>query len=86
MPFIRDFEKSGIHLPSADRTRFVDLSSAIIVLGRRFLQNAAEPREAVDVDAGDVEDGMGAGFARRLFGQSGGRKRVDPMGDRKSVV
>lgn len=36
--FHRDFEKSGIHLPSKQRERFVELSDDILVLGRAFMQ------------------------------------------------
>jgi mitochondrial intermediate peptidase len=36
--FLRDFEKSGIHLPDGDRERFVALSDRIISLGRQFTQ------------------------------------------------
>ncbi|OAD71591.1 hypothetical protein PHYBLDRAFT_125851 [Phycomyces blakesleeanus NRRL 1555(-)] len=36
--FLRDFEKSGIHLPKKQRTQFVDLSDKIIHLGREFIQ------------------------------------------------
>ncbi|CDS01983.1 hypothetical protein [Sporisorium scitamineum] len=39
--FLRDFEKSGIHLPPAERERFVQLSDEILVLGRGFLQDIA---------------------------------------------
>ena len=34
--FLRDFEKSGIHLPARERQQFVDLSDAAIYLGRQF--------------------------------------------------
>ncbi|KAL4401736.1 Mitochondrial intermediate peptidase [Malassezia pachydermatis] len=37
--FLRDFEKSGIHLPPQERDRFVQLSDEIMVLGHTFLQN-----------------------------------------------
>ncbi|PWN48305.1 zincin [Violaceomyces palustris] len=37
--FLRDFETSGIHLPPAERERFVQLSDEILVLGRAFLQD-----------------------------------------------
>ncbi|SNX82092.1 related to mitochondrial intermediate peptidase precursor [Melanopsichium pennsylvanicum] len=37
--FLRDFEKSGIHLPPAERERFVQLSDEILVLGRGFLKD-----------------------------------------------
>lgn len=39
--FLRDFEKSGIHLPPAEREQFVKLSDEILVLGRGFLQDIA---------------------------------------------
>ena len=39
--FLRDFEKSGIHLPPHERERFVQLSDEIMVLGRAFLQDMA---------------------------------------------
>lgn len=39
--FLRDFEKSGIHLPEQQRARFVELSDEILVLGRTFLQEIA---------------------------------------------
>lgn len=39
--FLRDFEKSGIHLPDQQRERFVSLSDEILVLGRAFTQGDA---------------------------------------------
>ncbi|ORY05442.1 zincin [Basidiobolus meristosporus CBS 931.73] len=41
--FLRDFEKSGIHLSQKQRDQFVALSDKIILLGRLFTQNT-EPR------------------------------------------
>ncbi|KAK0526590.1 Mitochondrial intermediate peptidase [Tilletia horrida] len=38
--FLRDFERSGIHLPDESRGRFVQLSDEILVLGRSFLSEA----------------------------------------------
>lgn len=38
--FLRDFEKSGIHLPDKEREQFVDLSDDILVLGRAFMQGS----------------------------------------------
>ncbi|UZJ52975.1 hypothetical protein CBS101457_002295 [Exobasidium rhododendri] len=40
--FLRDFEKSGIHLPEAQRAKFVSLSDEILVLGRSFLQDTSQ--------------------------------------------
>lgn len=40
--FLRDFEKSGIHLPSLQRQRFVDLSNDILHLGRQFMQGQSD--------------------------------------------
>lgn len=37
--FMRDFEKSGIHLPNQQRSQFVGLCDEIIQLGRVFVQN-----------------------------------------------
>ncbi|GAA5989922.1 hypothetical protein JCM10908_002379 [Rhodotorula pacifica] len=69
-PFLRDFEKSGIHLPPAQRAEFVSLSTAIIQLGRRFLQNASEPdaREPVCLERSELEAAFGAQMTRRLLG------------------
>ncbi|KAK0557840.1 Mitochondrial intermediate peptidase [Tilletia horrida] len=39
--FLRDFERSGIHLPDESRGRFVRLSDEILVLGRSFLSEGA---------------------------------------------
>ncbi|PWN26357.1 zincin [Jaminaea rosea] len=44
--FLRDFEKSGIHLPDKQREQFVDLSDEILVLGRAFMQGATSGEEA----------------------------------------
>lgn len=41
MAFLRDFEKSGIHLPPNLRNHFVSLSDDIITLGRKFLLQAS---------------------------------------------
>src|SRR6266542_1123816 len=45
--FLRDFEKSGIYLPSSDRKQFVHLSDKIIALGRQFTQKS--PQNDIDV-------------------------------------
>ena len=49
--FLRDFEKSGIHLPEAERAKFVSLSDEILVLGRSFLQESgqASPDDVVSI-------------------------------------
>ncbi|EPQ30677.1 uncharacterized protein PFL1_01578 [Pseudozyma flocculosa PF-1] len=51
--FLRDFEKSGIHLAPEQRQRFVELSDEILVLGRGFLQDIAG-------NGADEADGDGA--------------------------
>ncbi|CAJ0826912.1 3870_t:CDS:2 [Entrophospora sp. SA101] len=35
--FLRDFEKSGVNLPSSDREQYVQLSNKIITLGQQFI-------------------------------------------------
>ncbi|GAA5947395.1 hypothetical protein JCM10213_000610, partial [Rhodosporidiobolus nylandii] len=80
-PFLRDFEKSGIHLPPAQRAEFVSLSTSILQLGRRFLQNAADVdgREPVKVSRVDVEQAFGTSHARRLLGDGDSAEaHVDP--------
>jgi intermediate peptidase len=62
--FLRDFEKSGIHLPSSDREQFVHLSDKIITLGRQFTQIL--PQKCVnhiDVDVSLLE-GLHFGSSR----------------------
>ena len=46
--FLSDFEKSGIHLPQAERDRFVNLSDQILSLGRTF--TTPESEEDADAD------------------------------------
>ena len=41
--FLFDFEQSGIHLPSSDRSRFVELSEQILALGSAFMQGCHRP-------------------------------------------
>ncbi|KAF9999194.1 Mitochondrial intermediate peptidase [Entomortierella chlamydospora] len=41
--FLRDFEKSGIHLSDAKRAQFVQLSDRIVSLGRDFMHNVSTP-------------------------------------------
>lgn len=41
--FLFDFEQSGIHLPSSDRRRFVELSEQILGLGSAFMQGCHRP-------------------------------------------
>ncbi|KEP54383.1 intermediate peptidase [Rhizoctonia solani 123E] len=52
--FIHDFEKSGIHLPEAQRNQFVTLSDTILSLGRQFLTEAGAPRPDVKVQIQDL--------------------------------
>lgn len=61
--FWRDFEKSAIDLPPAQRNRFVSLSSDILVLGRKFLDGVGAPRPPATIRpaelAGLKDKGMG---------------------------
>jgi intermediate peptidase len=49
--FLRDFEKSGIHLPNKKRAEFVDLSDRIIHLGREFIQMNPRAIEQVKIQS-----------------------------------
>lgn len=82
-PFLRDFEKSGIHLPPEQRAEFVSLSTAIIQLGRRFLQNASDSdaRDPVCLERSELEAAFGAHMTRRLLGdvpESQSQVWIDP--------
>nr|Q6Y5M6.1 RecName: Full=Mitochondrial intermediate peptidase; Short=MIP; AltName: Full=Octapeptidyl aminopeptidase; Flags: Precursor [Coprinellus disseminatus]AAO61501.1 mitochondrial intermediate peptidase [Coprinellus disseminatus]AAZ14915.1 mitochondrial intermediate peptidase [Coprinellus disseminatus] len=61
--FWRDFEKSAIDLPPAERQKFVSLSSDILSLGRQFLENANTPRPPTSIKASHLaglkDQGMG---------------------------
>nr|ADV02767.1 MIP protein [Volvariella volvacea] len=61
--FWRDFEKSAINLPPQQRSRFVTLSSEILVLGREFLGQAATPRPPTPIKPSELvglkDKGMG---------------------------
>jgi mitochondrial intermediate peptidase len=53
--FQHDFEKSGIHLPSEQRKKFVELSSSIIDHGRNFLQALGTSKPPVRLTREDCE-------------------------------
>jgi len=70
LTFLRDFEKSGIHLPPAIRARFVNLSDSLLSLGRTFLSFASSgpssdpPIEIPNAD--NLLSGMGSQFIDAL--------------------
>ncbi|EAU92790.2 mitochondrial intermediate peptidase [Coprinopsis cinerea okayama7 len=64
--FWRDFEKSAIDLPPAQRNKFVSLSSDILVLGRQFLENASTPRPPTSIKASDLAGLKDKGMGVRL--------------------
>lgn len=47
--FLRDFEKSGIHLPAQEKEEFVALSDQIIHIGREFIQMNPRAIEQVKI-------------------------------------
>ena len=66
---MRDFEKSGIHLPPHERNRFVELSDQIMILGRAFLQDMSTGTSDTIVEfPTDLLDGLDTSiFAQNLF-------------------
>lgn len=70
LTFLRDFEKSGIHLPPAIRARFVELSDSLLSLGRTFLSFASSgpsPDPPIPIpDADKLLSGMGSQFIDAL--------------------
>ncbi|KAG8746716.1 Mitochondrial intermediate peptidase [Ceratobasidium sp. 414] len=73
--FIRDFEKSGIHLPEGQRWKFVTISDTILSLGRQFLTEAATPRPGVKVRVQDL-DGVPLNVIRGLSSEANRRGEV----------
>ncbi|KAG0171475.1 Mitochondrial intermediate peptidase [Apophysomyces sp. BC1034] len=66
--FMRDFEKSGIHLPVEQRAEFVDLSDRIILLGREFIQR--DPRA---IDQVKIRRSLLKGLPHNISGSAGRR-------------
>ncbi|WFD02406.1 mitochondrial intermediate peptidase [Malassezia obtusa] len=78
--FLRDFEKSGIHLPPQERERFVALSDEILVLGRAFLQDlSARTSDQVTDFPLDLLQGMDASLVKSLRAQSGFMRRSNTI-------
>lgn len=67
--FLRDFEKSGIHLPNKKRAEFVDLSDRIIHLGREFIQMNPRAIEQVKIQPSALA-GLSPTVARSIMNQS----------------
>jgi intermediate peptidase len=67
--FLRDFKRSGIHLPDEQRSQFVSLSDDIIVLGRQFLQPDSLPSQRLVLRLSELE-GLPSQTLRALRAQS----------------
>ncbi|KAI7822648.1 hypothetical protein BC939DRAFT_397710 [Gamsiella multidivaricata] len=69
MVFLRDFEKSGIHLSKSKREQFVQLSDKIVSLGRDFMQNSATPGPGpaqIVVSPPSRLQGLSPGYIQRI--------------------
>lgn len=75
--FLRDFEKSGIHLPPRERERFVELSDEILVLGRAFLQDISTGNDSVAEFPLDLLDSASKSTISRLRAWT--RQRTVPV-------
>lgn len=64
--FWRDFEKSGIDLPPAQRERFVSLSTEILVLGRQFINESAAARPPARIQWSELQGLKDLGMGARL--------------------
>ncbi|PPQ63782.1 hypothetical protein CVT24_004324 [Panaeolus cyanescens] len=73
--FWRDFEKSGIDLPPAERSKFVSLSTDILVLGRKFLEGTNAPRPPASINASELAGLKDKGMGVRLQLQAHFTKR-----------
>lgn len=73
----KDFEKSGINLPSAARRKFVELSNTIAELGPRFVNEMAPETFYLQFDSSQLR-GMDPMVVRELA--RGGRVTLPTMG------
>ncbi|KAE9400612.1 mitochondrial intermediate peptidase [Gymnopus androsaceus JB14] len=73
--FWRDFEKSAINLPPAQRDKFVSLSSEILVLGREFQRGVVAPRPPVSIRPEELSGLKDQGMGVRLQLQARFTKR-----------
>ncbi|GAA95195.1 uncharacterized protein L969DRAFT_43182 [Mixia osmundae IAM 14324] len=82
LQFVRDFEKSGIHLPDDQRTSFVKLSDDVMQLGRKFLQGCSAQQASVEVDAQlldtQAKPGRLAGLLARVSQRRGSKVLLEP--------
>lgn len=78
LTFLRDFEKSGIHLPTDIRARFVELSDSLLSLGRTFLSYASSgpnPDPPIEIPEADrLLAGLGSQFVDSLPRGRGSRR------------
>ena len=64
--FWRDFEKSAIDLPPEQRSRFVSLSSEILVVGRQFLNESTRARQPAAIRPSELQGLKDKGMGTRL--------------------
>ncbi|TIA89561.1 hypothetical protein E3P99_02036 [Wallemia hederae] len=86
--FLRDFEKSGIHLSDASRRRFVELSSESLMLGRKFLMNQGQDSDVrrVTLSQSDLI-GIPGEFLRHMApADSKGNRTLDAHGWEAQVL
>ncbi|KAI1314337.1 Mitochondrial intermediate peptidase [Mortierella claussenii] len=82
MVFLRDFEKSGIHLSDAKRAQFVQLSDRIVGLGREFMQNSVTPGSGpaeISISPPSRLYGLAPGYIQRIT-------RTNKHGEKVAVV
>ncbi|KAH8099338.1 mitochondrial intermediate peptidase [Cristinia sonorae] len=64
--FWRDFEKSGVNLPAAQREKFVTLSSEILTLGRQFLMETTSARPPAAIKPSELQGLKDKGMGERI--------------------
>ena len=70
MVFLKDFQKSGIHLPAKKKEEFVALSDQIIHLGREFIQANPRAIEQVKISQSAL-NGVSPNMMRRGMNKDG---------------
>lgn len=78
LQFLRDFRRHGIHLSSKERSKLVDLSDRMLILGRAFFSNSTHPSSLIEINKSEALL-LGQRFLNQLDFDSRGISEIDPM-------
>ncbi|KAH9816265.1 putative mitochondrial intermediate peptidase mitochondrial precursor [Melampsora americana] len=78
LQFLRDFRRHGIHLSSKERSKLVDLSDRMLILGRAFFSNSTHPSSLIEINKSEALM-LGQRFLNQLDFNFKGFSEIDPM-------